>query len=132
MTHFKLIGLVWLVFGGLGSLYTCWHADVMFSFVYLKGGIEALAFEILGCLFTLTSALAGFGLLRHWRWARIAIEVLGSVLLTYSAIMFLFVEVDAFFGLAAGFSLYSVLIALFARYESPPNTARACVETPAR
>ena len=74
MTHFKLIGLVWLVFGGLGSLYTCWHADVMFSFVYLKGGIEALAFEILGCLFTLTSALAGFGLLRHWRWARIAMR----------------------------------------------------------
>jgi hypothetical protein len=127
MTHFKTIGWLWLVFGVLGSLYTCWHAVVMSGFIYFVGGLSALVVEILGCVFTLAGALVGFGLLRHWRWARIAVEILASVLFACSVIALLFSEVVVsqrviVFVPAAIFALYSLMIALFVGYE-PPNKA---------
>ena len=120
MKYYKAIGFVWLVLGGLAFLFTCLHTAAMAGFIHRRGGLEALACEILGCVFTLIGAVAGFGLVRHWRWARVAIEVLGSVLLTYSVIVLLFVEVNFVFGMAASWSLFSVLVTLFVPYDSSP------------
>ncbi len=94
----------------------------MLDFIYLAGGLRLIAIQILVCVFTLVGALAGFGLLRYWRWARIAVEILGTILFTCPVIVFLFEDFITVYAVAAGIALYSVVVALFVRYE-PPNTA---------
>jgi len=89
------------------------------------GGPGALAVEILGCVFTIAAALAGYGLLRSWRWSRFAIEVLGAVLLATSVIALFFSEVVIgqrllLFVPAAVFALYSLIVTLFMKYEPRP------------
>jgi hypothetical protein len=122
MIHFKVIGWLWLVLGILGSLYTCWHLAMLFRTLYFGGPLEHLVDDIsAACFLTLLSALAGFGLLRHWNWARFTILVLGSSLLACSAIDCLFIKVNALSGMAAGFSLYTILVVLCARYKTSPN-----------
>ena len=125
MKHFQVIAGLWLAFGALGFIYTSWHASVMSGFIYHVGGPGALAVEILGCVFTTAAALAGYGLLRSWRWSRFAIEVLGAVLLAASVIALFFSEVVIrqrllFFVPAAVFALYSLIVALFMKYEPRP------------
>jgi hypothetical protein len=125
MRHFTTLAWLWLVFGALGSFYNCWHAAVMSHFIYGVGGLGALAQELMDCVFTLAAIVAGYGLLRGWRWARLAIEVLGAVLLAESLIALLFSEVVIdqrilFFGAALLFAMYSLIVALFVKYERSP------------
>ena len=125
MKQFRVITGLWLAFGSLGFIYTAWHASVMGGFIYHVGGPGALAVEILSCVFSLAAAVAGYGLLRGWRWARFAIEVLGAVLLASSVIALFFSEVVIgqrllFFVPAAVFALYSLIVALFKTYEPRP------------
>lgn len=95
----------------------------MSGFIYSKGGLSALAIEVLEGVFTSLGALAAFDVLRRWRWARIAGEILGSILVAGSAMALLFSEVVvgqriAVFAPAALFTLYSLTVALFVSYES--------------
>jgi len=125
MKQFRVIAGLWLAFGALGFIYTTWHTSVMSGFIYHVGGPGALAVEILGCVFTFAAAMAGCGLLRGWRWSRFALQVLGAVLLASSVIALFFSEVVIgqrllFFVPAAVFALYSLIVALFVKYEPRP------------
>ena len=95
----------------------------MGRFIYSVGGVGELVVEILGCVFTFAAMAAGFGLLRHWSWPRIGIEVLGSLLLAFSVITLFFSEIVVsqritLFVPASLFALYSLVVTLFLRYES--------------
>jgi hypothetical protein len=117
MTHFKIIGWCWLVIGAFGFLWACWqiyHFDLLGSL-----GMFALI-DILQCAFAFVCALAGFGLLRNWRWARIAVEILGSIVLALSLFVLL-QGVIVFYVFTASLAFYSLLVALFVSYELPPN-----------
>jgi len=120
MTHFKIIGWFWLVFGVCGLIYSAGQFAAMAPLIFLPGAQGALIPVILGCVFTLASALAGFGLLRHWRWPRIAVEILGGILFAFSVI-FLFADFIAIYAVFAAIALYSLVVALFVRYEPPPT-----------
>jgi hypothetical protein len=123
MKLFKIIGWIWLVFGALGFLCTCCQFATRLDLVFTPNGFLNSLPDTLEVVFTFFSALAGFGLLRRWHWARIAIEILASILFTCSIILFLGVDDIPIYGLAAGFSFWSLLIALFVRYELPDKSS---------
>jgi hypothetical protein len=123
MNNFRLIGLTWLALGALGLIVTIREvAAVGRSVVYDEGGLQWLAEDVLMALLTLTAAVAGYGLFRRWRWARIATEVVGSIVLVYSFTAFLFADRPTDWRMVAFvlslFSLYSLIICLFVKYES--------------
>ena len=122
MKSFQTVGWSWLVLGALGSVYKCWHAVSLGSFIYFKAGASGLAWELGECMFALGIAAAGCGLVRGWRWSRFAVVVLATILLGFSSICLLFADfapsVRATIYLApAIFALASLIIALFFRYE---------------
>ena len=129
MRHFTILGWLWLVFGTLGSFFECWAVVVAVHFIYSAGFYRvgrfgALVNELPSCVFTLAAIVAGYGLLRRWRWARVAIEVLGAILLVMSVIA-LFSPVTigqriVFLGPVALFAMYSLIVALFVKYEGRP------------
>jgi len=119
MTHFKIIGWMWLVFGALGFICACWQLAEFADLIFLSGGRYVLIPMGLECAFTFAGSLAGFGPLRHWRWARIAVEVLATTLFTCSVIAFLFGDFIASYAAFAAFASYSLVVALFVRYEPP-------------
>ena len=120
MTHFKIIGWFWLVFGVFGFLCASWQ---IYNF-FVPGSLGMLdLLDILQCAFAFVGALAGFGLLRRWRWARIAVEILGSIVLALSLFVLLDGEVILFYVFTASLALYSLLVALFVKYEPPPNNS---------
>jgi hypothetical protein len=119
MTHFKIIGWFWLVLGAFGFLWACWQ---VYHFAVLESLGMLDLIDILQCAFAFVCALAGFGLLRHWRWARIAVEILGSIVLALSLFVLL-QGVIIFYVFTASFALYSLLVALFFRYKQPPNNS---------
>jgi hypothetical protein len=129
MTHFKIIGWFWLVLGAFGFLWAFWQ---VYQFDFLGSlGMMALI-DILQCSFAFICALAGFGLLRHWRWARIAVEILGSIVLSLSLFVLLGGEVIGFYVFTASLAFYSLLVAIFVKYEMPPNKSlQATAATPA-
>jgi hypothetical protein len=122
MTHFKIIGWFWLVLGAFGFLWACWQ---VYHFAVLESLGMLDLIDILQCAFAFVCALAGFGLLRHWRWARIAVEILGSIVLALSLFVLL-QGVIVFYVFTASFALYSLLVALFFRYKQPPNMKIDC------
>jgi len=94
----------------------------MAGFIYRAYGLAALVVELLGCVFTLAAAIAGYGLLKRWGWPRFAIEVLAAILLACSLVALFFSEVVVsqrilVFVPASLFALYSLVVALFLSYE---------------
>jgi hypothetical protein len=110
------------VFGAFGFLCSCWQFAPRLELIFIPNWFVALLPEILAAVFTFVSALAGFGILRRWEWARIAIEILASILFTCSIILFLSLDYIPAYGAMAAFAFYSLIIALFVRYE-PRDTA---------
>jgi hypothetical protein len=118
MAHFKIIGWFWLLFGAVGLVYTGWQFATSLDLIFIPGGFSALFPIVFGMLFTFFSALAGLGLLKCWRWARIATEVLGGILLTFSIILNFDGEVISFYVLLACFACYSLVVTLYFKYDT--------------
>jgi hypothetical protein len=122
MSHFKVLAWLWLLLGGLGSVYKCWHAVQMGGFILGVGGPGALAWELGECVLAVGGAAAGYGLLRGWRWSRLVIELIASVLLGVLGTCLLFADIGisagiAIYGPPVIFALYSLAVTLFCRYE---------------
>jgi hypothetical protein len=84
--HNKFIGIGHLIYGGIQTLI--FLAVMLFMMgilafggteAFLFGSVIALFVGVIGLLFTLPSFIAGYGLLKHKRWARIA-GIIASVL----------------------------------------------------
>jgi hypothetical protein len=123
MIQFRPIGLSWIALGAVGLILTIGEiaADRGLCF-YREEGLEWLAEGLLFGLLALTAAVAGYGLFRGWRWPRIAIEVVAAIVLVHSLIGFLCSDRPADWRRVAFvlslFSLYSLVICLFVKYES--------------
>jgi hypothetical protein len=122
VNHFRITAGLWLVLGAIGFLVTSLHAATMGGFVYRIGGPGALAVEILTCAFMLAATVAGYGLLCGWDWPRLALEILGAVLFTFSLVGLFFSEVVIkqrvlVFIPALLFATYSLFVTLFLKHE---------------
>lgn len=94
MRHFKILGWLWLLFGGFWSLLLAWaflngasitpdpdHGVTVFSTLWWQTVILNTAEGS----FFLGSALLGVALLRRWRYAHIAAAILGALTLALYA-----------------------------------------------
>ena len=94
MRHFKILGCLWLLFGGFWSLLVAWaflmgasitpqqpHGVIVSS----RAWWEEVIGNSVECSFFLGSAILGVGLLRRWRWAHIAASALGAFALAVYA-----------------------------------------------
>jgi len=134
MRHFKILGWLWLLFGGFWSLLMVW-AFLMGAtiapqpqpgvIISPRAWWEQVIGNTLECSFFFGSALLGVGLLRRWRRAPIVAAVLGVFAL---AVYVLLVSSPSFppWTLAqsmlalsplAMLGLYSLILFLFVRNE---------------
>jgi|SRR5579859_4640583 len=119
MKHYRFIAWLWLVLGALATVYKCWHAIAMGRFIYSVAGSSGLAWEIGEGVVALAVAGAGYGLVRGCVWARVAVELLASVLLGTCGVVLLFSDMALSAASLAPviFALYSLVVVLFFRYE---------------
>lgn len=119
MKHYRFIAWLWLVVGALAAAYKCWHAISMGHFIYSVAGSGGLAWEIGECVFAAAVTVAGYGLVRGRFWARLAVELLASVLLGTCGIILLFGDIVLSpISLApVVFALYSLAVVLSFKYE---------------
>ena len=122
MTHFKMLAWLWLLLGSMGGVYKCWHAVHMGGFILGVGGPGELAWEIGECVLAVGGAAAGYGLLRGWRWSRLVIELIASVLLGVLGTCLLFANIGisasiTIYGPPVLFALYSLAVTLFCKHE---------------
>jgi hypothetical protein len=96
MRHFKILGWLWLLFGGFWTLLiACALLDraaitpqqppeaIISSWAWFEGVIG----NSVECSFFLGSAVLGVGLLRRWRRAHVAAAVLGAFTLAVYALL---------------------------------------------
>src|SRR5437899_2637884 len=93
INQFQIIAWLWLVVGTLGFAYKFWHVIDLGKFIYFKAGSSGLAWEIGECVFAFAVAATGYCLVRGWRWSRVGVEVLASVLLSVSGLCLLFRDI---------------------------------------
>src|SRR5205814_4612346 len=92
MRHIKLLGWLWLAFGGLWSLLALLslvsraQTDLGYTFSRLAWWQEVIG-DTLECDLFLMSGVAGLALLRSWRWSRLAIWILSVIWLAFSVLM---------------------------------------------
>lgn len=92
--HFKILGIFWLIVGGMLTigvvigLWQMWKTpDLPFSVFVVVGSIWVFALSGV-------AIINGWGLLSRKRWARMATIILSSFLLFYSLSSLFLVEVD--------------------------------------
>jgi hypothetical protein len=119
MKHYRFMAWLWLVLGAFATVYKCWHAVAMGDFIYSVAGSSGLAWEIGECVVAVAVAAAGHGLVRGWPWARVAVELLASVLLGICGLILVFGDIALSPASLAPviFALYSLTVVLFFRYE---------------
>jgi hypothetical protein len=111
MFHLRIIGIVWLAFGILGTCASLFDLIRNSRSGAFDGAIES---DFIALAFCLAAVLAGYGVFRHRRWARVICAVIGVVLLLYAMSYLLMVGLE--FGVlshvliwtAAVFSVYSL------------------------
>jgi hypothetical protein len=130
MRHFKIIGWLWLLFGLFFSLVAArWllvpsrppdspYKVVESSYVWW----QEVGLDTLEVAFFVSSAIGGFGLIRHRRWARTLIGILGGLLLAWSVCLISSVEqpfaTDLLsLGPFALLGLYSLIVVALCKYE---------------
>jgi hypothetical protein len=119
MRHYRFIAWLWLVLGALATVDKCWHAIHMGPLIYSVAASGGVAWEIGECVFSLAATVAGYGLVRGWAWARVAVELLASVLLGTCGVILLWGDM-AFSPVSLApviFALYSLVVLLFFRHE---------------
>jgi len=135
MRHFKILGWLWLLFGGFWSLLVVW-AFLMGARITpeLQPGVvvsptawwEEVIGNTLECSFFLGAALLGVGLLRRWRRVHVVAAILGAFAL---AVYVLLVSSLSFpprtltqsmlaLSPLAILGIYSLFAVFFVRYES--------------
>src|SRR5262245_2185713 len=97
MTHFKILGWLWLLFGGfwsvlIGLAFLTGDASIMPKqppgvIVSSRASWEQVTVNTVECAFFLGSALLGVGLLRRWRRAHIVAVTLGAFALVVYVLM---------------------------------------------
>ena len=94
----------------------------MGRFIYAVAGPSGLAWEIGEGVVALAVAVSGYGLARGWVWARLAVELLATVLLGTCGVILLFSDMALSVASVAPviFALYSLVVVLFFRFE-PQN-----------
>lgn len=134
MRHFKILGWLWLLFGGFWSLLMAW-AFLMGASIAPKtqpGVIissrawwEEVIVNTLECSFFLGSALLGVGLLRRWRGVHIVAAIFGAFALAVYALLIrspsypprTLAQSMLYLSPLAIVGLYSLILVLFVRYE---------------
>ncbi len=84
-SHVKLLGVLYIIYHVLGVLFALVVFGILWVVGLLSGDWQAMgilgviAFGILGLvlLFATPGIIAGVGLLKRWRWARILALVIG-------------------------------------------------------
>jgi len=118
MKQYRFIAWLWLGLGAFATVYKCWHAVTMSRFIYFVAGFSGLAWEIGECLVAVAVAAVGYGLVRGWAWARVAVELLAGVLLGICVILVLGDIALSPASLAPViFASYSLVVVLFFRYK---------------
>lgn len=81
-----------------------------------------MCLDTLEVAFFVLSVIGGFGLIRHWRWARTLIGILGGLLFAWSVCLISSVQhpfaTDLLsLGPFALLGLYSIIVVVFCKYE---------------
>ena len=90
-THVKMLGIFYIVLGGLGLLGSGLLFIILVGAGLISGDGEAMvvtamvgmAIAALVTMFSIPGIICGFGLLNHRAWARVLVLVLGCVNLAY-------------------------------------------------
>jgi hypothetical protein len=136
MTHFNILGWLWLLFGGFWCLITAWAflmcgASIIPQqppgvMVSSRAWWEGVICNTLECLFFLGSAFLGVSLLRRWRRAHIMLGALGSFMLAVYLILVSFgtlvppatlVQKMLYLSPIGALALYSLIAVLLCKYE---------------
>jgi hypothetical protein len=135
MRHFKILGWLWVLFGGYWSLHVV--LAILMDALIAPGPPSSVTIsprawwgEFIGntleISFFLASALLGVGLLRRWRRAHVVAAILGA----FALALYFFLasrpsfpphtlaENMLFLSPLAILGLYSLILFLFVRYES--------------
>jgi uncharacterized membrane protein (DUF2068 family) len=123
MLHLRIIGIVWMAFGSLGAFWSVIDFVRNFAANAFKGPIQS---DIIAFAFCVAAAIAGYGVWRHRRWARLVCAFVSVIFLLYAASFLLMVGLE--FGvfwyvlliLAALFSIYSIVATIRFAREQPP------------
>jgi hypothetical protein len=111
MSHLRITGIGWTALGFLGA-FAC---GIDFISNWMADGFgSAVESDLVGLLFCIPAAFAGYGTFRHRPWARLLCAIVGVVLLLYATSYLLMVGLE--FGIfpfvlicmAAVFSVYTL------------------------
>ena len=111
MLHLRIIGITWLAFGTLG---VCASLIDLARNVTTDAFASAIESDFIATAFCIAAIVAGYGLSRRRRWARVVCGIVGVVLLLYAMSYLLMVGFGfgvfsfALICAAAVFSLYSL------------------------
>ena len=118
MTHYRIVGSIWLVFGVSGFALSTIECVRLLRMGEPEGGGDVLS-TVIGAGFCAIAASTSVGLVRARRWARVEFAIIAVLLGLYCLSFFAMAEFPAFFYALAligiGIAAYTLTVILICR-----------------